>query len=232
MLFAVIPCYNSYSTLPKLLEELSAQVPPECTICVNDGSDDETGALLQRSGVRTIRHARNMGKGESLRSGYQMAISLSASHVLTLDSDLQHNPSEIPKFIEASRSYDIVIGSRRKAFSSLSSTMPLHRRLSNGITSATMSSLCGQPILDAQCGYRLISANCLKAVVPLCKEQGFMFETEFLLYASPHGFRIGFVEIEAIYGTGRSHMRHVAETLNFIKLVTQHALRKGPDLGL
>ncbi|NTV45515.1 MAG: glycosyltransferase family 2 protein [Chlorobiales bacterium] len=224
MLFAVIPCYNSSGTLPKLFKELSNYIPSERIICVDDGSTDGTELLLERSGVKMIHHANNKGKGIALANGYEMALALSASHVLTLDSDLQHTPAEIPKFSEASYLYDIVIGSRRKAFTAISSTMPLHRQFSNRITSATLTYLCGQPILDSQCGYRLISASCLKAVLPLCKEPGFMFETEFLLHATRQGFRVGFVEIETIYGTGSSHMRHVSETLNFIKLIAQHSL--------
>lgn len=226
MLFAILPCYNASATLPRLFEGLSDYVPSERTICVDDGSTDGTGEMLERSGVKMIRHANNKGKGASLANGYEMALALSASRVLTLDSDLQHNPAEIPKFIEAGKLYDIVIGSRRMAFTSLSSPMPMHRRLSNRITSATLSYLCSQPIQDAQCGYRMISAACLKTVLPLCKEPGFMFETEFLLHAARQGFRIGFVEIETIYGTGGSHMRHVAETLNFLKLVARYGLGK------
>ncbi len=221
MIYAVIPCYNAARTLPTLLHALSSIIPSERIICVNDGSEDETMSVLSAHAVHAAVHEHNKGKGAALKTGLNNALAKGASAVLTLDSDLQHNPHDAPKLIEAIAKFDMVIGSRRSAAQFRKSAMPLARQFSNRITSGMLSYLLGQDILDSQCGYRIIRAECLKAVMPLCKETGYMFETEFLIHAAKLGFKIGFVEIETIYRGEKSYMRYATETKNFLKLLWQ-----------
>lgn len=217
-LFALIPCYNAENSLPNLLAELRAFVPPERTICVNDGSTDRTVTVLHRSGVKAYHLPKNQGKGTALRLGYDIALKCGASMVLSIDSDHQHLPADIPKFLETASCYDIIVGSRRRN-GRFAAPMPLPRIFSNTVTSAILTRITKQRIEDAQCGFRLVHRRCLEHILPLCFEEGFMFETEFLLHAATKGYTIGFVEIEVIYGTGKSNMRYVADTLNFIKLI-------------
>lgn len=219
MIYAVIPCYNAAQTLPTLLQALSPIVPNERTICVSDGSTDETLRALANYKAHVIARPRNEGKGAALKIGLRYALSQGASAALALDSDLQHNPRDAPKLIDAISKFDLVIGSRRSAARLRKSPMPLARQLSNRITSAMLSRLLGQDILDSQCGYRLIRSACLEAILPLCKETGYMFETEFLIHAARKGFKIGFVEIETIYGSEKSYIRYLTETKNFLKLI-------------
>ncbi len=217
-LFALIPCYNAEKSLPNLLAELRAFIPPERTICINDGSTDKTVTVLHQHGVRAYHLPKNQGKGVALKLGYDLALKCGATCVLTIDSDHQHLPADIPKFQHAALHYDIVIGSRRRN-GRFTAPMPLPRIFSNTTTSAILTRITKQKIEDAQCGFRLIQRKCLEEIVPLCFEKGFMFETEFLLHAATRGYTIGFVEIEVIYGTAASKMRYVADSLNFIKLI-------------
>ncbi len=219
MIYAVVPCYNAAQTLPTLLHALSSIIPSNRIICVDDGSEDETMSVLLAHAVHAIAHECNKGKGAALKTGLHYALAKGASAVLMLDSDLQHNPHDAPKLIGAIAKFDMVIGSRRSAAQFRKSAMPLARQLSNRISSGILSYLLGQDILDSQCGYRIIRAECLRAVLPLCKETGYMFETEFLIYAIKQGFKVGFVEIETIYRGEKSYMRYVTETKNFLKLV-------------
>jgi glycosyltransferase involved in cell wall biosynthesis len=221
MLFAVIPCYNAELTLPKLLQELHDFIPSERIVCINDGSCDKTISVLKKAGVQAYHFPRNQGKGSALKLGFRLALEHGATSVLVIDSDHQHLPADIPKFIAALGDFDIIIGSRRRN-KKFGSPMPLPRIFSNTITSEILTRLTKQTILDAQCGFRLATRHCIETVLPYCQETGFMFETEFLIHAARIGFKIGFVEIEVIYGTARSNMRYVADTFNFIKLVAQH----------
>ncbi len=226
MIYTIVPCYNAEHSISELLRALSAYVSLDQVICVNDGSTDNTRSILESAQTLSYHFSENQGKGRCLRQGFELALSHSASQVLTIDCDMQHDPREIPKFIKSSSDFDIVIGSRRDHSNRFSSPMPINRRFSNTITSAWLSNLCRQPILDSQCGYRLISAQCIREILPLCKETGFMFETEFLIHAAKRGHRIGFVGIETIYTSAKSHMRYATDTLNFIKLMIQHRFTK------
>ncbi|ACF12828.1 glycosyl transferase family 2 [Chloroherpeton thalassium ATCC 35110] len=225
-LFAVVPCYNVENTLPFFLHRLSEQFPLKQTFFINDGSTDKTADVLKKKFAQVHHHESNCGKGKSLKHGYGKALQAGATWVFTIDSDLQHSPSDIPKFLEVASQHDIVIGSRRQAFCWSNPVMPLPRKISNRITSGILSKLCDQPILDSQCGFRFIKRDCLERVLPKCRENGFMFETEFLLHAANEGFSISFVDIEVVYGTAKSHMRYVIDTLNFIKLAVRFGHKK------
>ncbi|PIO47968.1 MAG: hypothetical protein CMR00_07665 [[Chlorobium] sp. 445] len=228
MIYAVIPCYNAAHTLPALLHALDAIVPNARTICVSDGSTDETLHVLAQYPVHVIARPQNEGKGAALKLGLHYALLQGASAVLTLDSDLQHDPHDAPKLIDAHSQFDLVIGSRRQAAQFRKSPMPLTRQLSNRISSGLLSRLLGQDILDSQCGYRLIRSSCLEKILPLCKETGYMFETEFLIHAVKKGFKIGFVEIETIYRGEKSYIRYLTETKNFLKLLWQERRVSSP----
>jgi glycosyltransferase involved in cell wall biosynthesis len=198
-------------------------MPKEQVICINDGSTDTTRTVLNKEDCYSHHFIQNQGKGACLKKGFELALARDASGVLTIDADLQHSPEELPKFQDAASSFDIVIGSRREPNQPFGKPMPLNRRFSNTITSVVLTRLCNQPVWDSQCGYRLISAPCIEEILPLCHETGFMFETEFLLHAASRGYKIGFVGIETIYTSAKSHMRYATDTLNFIKLIFRHA---------
>ncbi|MBC8044045.1 MAG: glycosyltransferase family 2 protein [Rhizobacter sp.] len=226
MLYAVVPCYNAEPHLPELLPRLKKIIPPDRIIAIDDGSTDRTASLLRQSGVQVSSHPTNLGKGRSLRTGYEAALRQGALQVLSLDSDLQHAPEDIPNLLAVNA--DLVIGSRRRAFAPTvlrpaPTPMPLLRRLSNRITSELVSLLVRQPVLDSQCGFRLASRGCIEAVLPKCKETGFMFETEFLLVAAAAGFTIGSAEIETRYAGEKSYMRPFSETVKFLKLIFHFA---------
>jgi len=226
MIYLVIPCYNAQLSLQKLIGQVSEHIAIDRTICVNDGSTDRTKDILNRLESYNHHFQQNQGKGRCLKQGLEMALSKNASKVLTIDSDLQHDPNDIPKFIKAAKDFDIVIGSRRNKSNRFSKPMPINRRLSNTITSTLLTNVCNQPIWDSQCGYRLISAKCIKEILPLCHETGFMFETEFLIHAARRGYSVGFVGIETIYTSAKSHMRYLADTFNFVKLMLRHSIHK------
>jgi glycosyltransferase involved in cell wall biosynthesis len=216
MIAAVVPAYNAAPTLKPLLGELAHYIAKEDIVVVDDGSTDETGAVAGKAGVRVIRHDRNRGKGAALRSGFE-SIQRQQRYeaVLTIDADLQHSPKDIPTFLEAWErgTFDMLIGYRRK----IGTRMPLHRMLSNSITSLLVSARTGRMIKDSQSGFRLISSSVLSSMV--MESEGFEAETEVLIRAALRGFRIGFVPIATIYSDAGSHMTHWQTTKKFLSVL-------------
>jgi glycosyltransferase involved in cell wall biosynthesis len=158
---------------------------------LNDGFSNDA---IEESKVKFINLDKNYGKGKALSVGFDEAVSAGFNYVVTLDSDLQHEPKYIPKLIEGLQSFDIVIGNRLKNLKG----MPIQRRLSNKLTSFFLTVKTGQNILDSQCGYRAFQAEVLKVVKT--NFLGFEAESEILIEAAKKGFRIGFVDIPTIYG--------------------------------
>jgi len=216
MTAVLIPALNAAQTLGQLLAGLKQIVGIESVVVVDDGSSDETVAVAKAEGAVVISHGANRGKGAALRTGFQYILS-ATSHdsVITIDADLQHDPKDVPKFLSAWQmgNLDLVLGCRRR----LGSGMPLHRVLSNTITSALVSARTRVKIRDSQTGFRLIARRILSSIE--VEADGYEAETEILIKAAMKGFRIGSVPIATIYGGAPSHMTHWKTTKRFLQVL-------------
>jgi dolichol-phosphate mannosyltransferase len=210
---AVIPAFDAQTHLAAVLAGVARHLPADATIVVDDGSRDATAAIARGFGVRLVQHARNRGKGAALVTGFEAARTAGFAHVVTLDSDGQHPPDCIPRFLAARDRADIVVGWRLAE----PMQMPAARRLSNRATAAILSALAGQTILDGQCGYRLIALDALRGI--RFASTGFMFESELLVRAARAGARLAHVSIPCVYGDQTSHVHAATDTLRFLALV-------------
>jgi glycosyltransferase involved in cell wall biosynthesis len=212
----LIPAFNAASTLNALLVRVTRFVPPDNVLVVSDGSTDGTIITAERHGVRVISLEKNQGKGAALRKGFGILQNdPQVTDIVTLDADLQHRPEDIPRFVQKKQQggADIVIGMRNRT----GTRMPIHRVLSNAITSYLVSLRTRTNMLDSQCGFRLIGKKVLSNVT--IESFGFEAETEFLIKAIKQGFKVEFVPIETIYNGEKSHMTNWKTTLNFIKVL-------------
>ena len=183
---------------------------------MDDGSTDKTSEVAKSSGVIVLQHEKNSGKGAALQTGFDYARNLvGIEFVMTMDADLQHQPEDFLKFflVQQQTDADIVIGWRKR----IGTQMPVHRLLSNTITSALVGLRTGVKIEDSQCGFRLIRRSVIERV--RLESIGYEAETEFLIKAAKHGFAIQFVPINTVYGEEKSYMKHWATTVNFIKVL-------------
>ncbi len=201
----------------ELLARLAQFVDPQQVIVVDDGSVDDTAELCSTKGVRVFRHRRNLGKGKALQTGFDAFLQTKFAFVATMDADLQHAPEHLPAFadVQSVTDADVVIGTRRM----MGTGMPLHRILSNTITSRLVSVRTGMSIRDSQSGYRYIKRRVIEAVS--LQSSGFEAETEFLLKAAGKGFVIGGVPIETIYAKEKSSMKNWETTVKFVKVLLQ-----------
>ena len=96
---AVIPAFNEEKSIAKVL--LLTHRSVDEIVVVNDGSSDLTGEIAKRLGYVTLDHKRNEGKGAALRTGVEYLQKQNNFDILvTIDSDLQHDPTEIPRLVE------------------------------------------------------------------------------------------------------------------------------------
>ncbi|MEW6685828.1 MAG: glycosyltransferase family 2 protein [Candidatus Edwardsbacteria bacterium] len=210
----VIPAYNAGETLPLLLKETSRFIGKKDIIVVDDGSKDNTSKVVQQEGVVLLSHQKNQGKGAALVTGFVYALKQGYEAVITLDADGQHRPSYIPQFIKQTKNKDsdIVVGSRRHDLKG----MPFDRFLTNRITAIVVSLLGGVKIEDSQSGYRLIKTKVLQSV-PILTHR-YEAEDELLIKAGRKRYIISSIFIPTIYGTEKSHINKILDTLLFIVL--------------
>ncbi len=204
-----IPAHNAERTLSGLISGLSNYVKREDIFVVDDGSSDRTESVARELGVWLLKHSEKRGKGTALRDAVVKILELGYDLIVTMDSDLQHDPSELSAFIAASKNCDVVVGDRMAD----SKRMPSHRLLSNTITSRMISWRTRITIPDSQCGYRLYKAQVLKVVDSHCRY--YDYESDILIKAALSGFKIGSVPIKAIYNDSKSNIR-VLDILRFV----------------
>jgi glycosyltransferase involved in cell wall biosynthesis len=211
-----IPAFNAEHSLSDLINRVRLAIGPVQIVVVDDGSTDRTHEIALSVGAVVLRHQKNSGKGAALQSGFDFIKKQTGiEFILTLDADLQHQPEDIPKFFltQQKTNADIVIGWRER----IGTGMPMHRRLSNTITSVLVGIRTGAKMKDSQCGFRLIRRSVIDHVQ--LESPGYEAETEFLIKAARCGFKIEFVPVQTIYGKEKSYMTHWATTVNFIKVI-------------
>jgi glycosyltransferase involved in cell wall biosynthesis len=188
-------------------------------VVVDDGSTDRTAQIARDAGATVLLHERNLGKGCAIRTGLSYILEQPHTHVLFLDGDLQHDPTEIPKLVERSAkgSADFVLGERE--FSR--EAMPPARFYSNVIGSRILSSLIGVEIADSQSGFRLIRTDLLRKV--LLTATGYEIETEMLIKLTRVGARVERVGVHRLHYDGaRSKMRPVRDTFRTCMLALRY----------
>lgn len=213
---AVVPAYNPGETLSSVLEGVKRYIRPDHIVVVDDGSVDDTALRAESAGVLLIRHAVNRGKGEALKTGFRHLLALrEVDAIFTIDADGQHDPEEIPAFVDAFRAGrgDLLLGNRM----SERKGMPLIRVLTNVVTSAVVSVLARCRIEDSQSGYRLIRADVIRKIELVTSR--YETESEILIKSSREGARISGVPIRTIYGSERSTINPFRDTVRFFVLV-------------
>ena len=213
---ALIPCYNEAPHIAVVVRRCHAHV--EAVLVVDDGSSDGTAERAREAGAVVLAYAPNRGKGVALNLGYDYALREGYDAVVTLDGDLQHDPSEIPGFIETALHDDvhIVLGNRMTDVTD----MPPLRQWTNRTTSRVISWLARQRMSDSQTGFRLIKTDVLKTV--RCTAKNYEAESEILIKAGRRGFHIAEVPIATIYRGGKSSINPLFDTLRFIRLVLRY----------
>lgn len=208
---ALIPAYNAAPFVADVVRAASAHVP---VIAVNDGSRDKTLDELRTTNATVIDQQPNQGKGVALRTGFRAALDLGASAVIQLDADGQHDPTEIPLFVEKhfTTAADLIIGERDFA------GMPLVRRMSNTVGRTAFSWAVGRKVRDNQSGYRLLSRRLIEAVLE-SREHGYEFEMDMILIAIKRDWPIEGVPIRTIYGDEVSNIKPMQHVVHFFRMV-------------
>ena len=213
----VTPTFNNADTLINVLTRIEAVGLP--LIVVNDGSTDATRNLLALWIVRCPQHSivvehhtSNRGKAAALNSGFAVALQAGYTHAVTIDTDGQHDPEDIPALLRvaARDPHALVIGQRRDD----SANCPGPNRVGRWFSKLFMQIECGQSFGDTQCGLRIYPLQLVRQV--RCRFGGFAFETEIITRAHWAGYRCKQVEVTGRYLPPQqrvSHFRPVLDTL-------------------
>lgn len=196
----ILPAYNEEVSIGSIV--LLTRFYADNVIVVDDGSSDRTAEVAKKAGAEVIIHEVNQGKGGALKTGFTAAADLGADIIVTMDSDGQHNPVDIPKLVAPiiEGSADMVNGSRY--LNGLDKNTPIYRRFGQIILDRFTNMNSGLRITDSQSGFRAFAAS-TKDIFRF-NAQGMAIESEMLADAGKSCLRIKEVEIGVRYDVGCS----------------------------
>jgi glycosyltransferase involved in cell wall biosynthesis len=178
-LSVVVPAFNEESTIEEVVEKL-LRIPQLLeVVIVDDASTDRTAEVSQRIAaahpqVRVARHARNRGKTQALKTGFEMT---TGEIVIIQDADLEYDPEDIPLVIEPiiNNRADVVYGSRflvRRA----TRVLYFYHYLANKFLTFMSNALTNLNMTDIETGYKAFRGDIIRSMV--INSSGFGFEVE------------------------------------------------------
>ena len=189
-IWAVIPAYNEQNSINIIIEKTKKYA--DIVVLVDDGSKDKTKGIATNAGAIVLRHVVNLGKGAALKTGCDYAIKNGAKFMIVLDADAQHNPEDIPRFIEKLKKYDIVFSYRKT-----SRNMPFVLRFGNMLISNVVKVLYGIDLNDTQCGFRAFTKEAYKKI--RWNASDYSMESEMISRAGKQRLKYVQIPIETIY---------------------------------
>ena len=216
----LIPAFGAARTIEAIVK--GALAHGHDLLVVDDGSLDGSGEAAAAAGARVIRHGTNRGKGAALATGFASHLARGAAAVITLDADGQHDPGEIPRFVDRFRQDrpDLIIGARLEAFAVMSGG----RRFGNRFSTAAVRFFRGPRLPDTQCGFRLYSRAFLEKT--RFRRRRYDAEIELLMRAASGGHRVASLPIRTPSPDGRetSHYRPWLDTYKMCWAVVHYSL--------
>lgn len=209
-----MPTYNNAKTLKRVLDGVLTY--SNDIIIVNDGSTDATSdILLGYPQLEQLYVAQNRGKGNALRLGFKKALAMGFQFAVTIDSDGQHFPEDIPIFINAFvASADknlMLIGARNMG----DPTVPKKSSFGNKFSNFWLWVMTGLKLTDTQSGFRLYPIKAMETIK--LRTSKFEFEVEAIVKASWKGIEIKHVPIQVLYDESE-RVTHYRPVIDFLRI--------------
>jgi glycosyltransferase involved in cell wall biosynthesis len=224
----VVPCYNEHDGVGGVIESLLTyckEIGAYEIIVVDDGSSDGSADVLAQytrryPHVRVITHQHNRGYGAALKTGILHA---AAELVVITDADGTYPNKCIPALLELAQTSDMVVGARAMG----SIVYPLNRKIAKFFLRQYASWLVGRPIPDINSGLRVLRRSVVEKFLNILPD-GFSFTTTITLAMLTNHYEVRYVPIGYARRVGRSKIRPIKDTLNFLQLILRTGMYFAP----
>lgn len=210
----IMPTYNNAGTLHQVVSEICDY--SDDVIVVNDGSTDDTKKILESFGERIhlVSFDKNKGKGHALKKGFKEALRLGYSYAITIDSDGQHYPKEIPSFVKsiAINPDALILGERNLETVDINGKSSFANKFSNfWFTVHT-----GWRLKDTQTGYRAYPLKKISGLSLLTSR--YEAELELLVLSAWAGVKLVSLPIDVHYPPRNERVSHFRPALDFTRI--------------
>jgi glycosyltransferase involved in cell wall biosynthesis len=191
----VVPAFNEAGVIGSVITDLRSAFPH--VVCVDDGSDDDTGDIALRAGAHLVRHPVNLGQGAAIQTGVEYARRQPGARVFaTFDADGQHRVEDLVTMIDRLRrgDVDVVIGTR---FGAGVTRPPLLKRIV--LQTAVRLSRRGRTLglTDSNNGLRVFNKTVADGLD--ITMNGMSHATEFIMLIAENHWRVAEQPVEVLY---------------------------------
>lgn len=233
----IVPTYNEKDNLPPLAERLLNLPVAVELLVVDDNSPDGTGKLAdelaaQHPQIHVLHREQKQGLGRAYCAGFAWALEHGYEFIMEMDGDFSHNPEDIPKFLEAIKNADLVLGSRYKNGIRVIN-WPLRRLMLSMGAAKYVHFITGMPFTDPTGGFKCFRRRALQSIdLNAVQSNGYSFQIEMTHKIWRQGMRVEEVPIiftDRFQGTSKMSRTIVREALWMVwKLLFQNGLRRRP----
>ena len=232
----VVPTYNERENLAALVEavraELDGAAPDHTILVVDDSSPDGTGELADTLAkadphVRVLHRPEKRGLGPAYIAAFRHALDAGAEFIVEMDADFSHDPSYLPRMLEAALDADLVLGSRYVEGGGVRNWGRIRRIISRG-GSWYARTMLGIPINDLTGGFKVFRRRELEAIdLDWIRSQGYAFQVELTYRTIQMGFRV--VEVPILFTERRAGQSKMTRAIVLEAAWMVPALRRTPQ---
>jgi dolichol-phosphate mannosyltransferase len=199
--WVILPTYNEAENLERIVGAVLEQLPESRRVLVvDDSSPDGTGEIADRlaeadESVAVLHRPRKEGLGPAYLAGFRIALDGGAERVVEMDADFSHDPTDLPRLVEATDNADLAIGSRYVPGGGVTDWGPMRRFISRGGSAYARIAL-GLPVRDLTGGFKCFRRRVLETVdLAAIDSRGYAFQIETTYRTLRAGFRVKEVPI-------------------------------------
>lgn len=211
---AIVPTYNNQGTVVQVLDRLFPYI--DDIFVVNDGSTDETDSLLSKyaDSITLISYKENQGKGFALRTGFERAKEQGFDYAITIDSDGQHYPEDLPLLAEAMEKNPgaLIVGNRKL----VQKNMAAKSSFANYFSNFWFMVQTWRYLPDTQTGYRVYPLQHLHGLKFLTSR--YEAELELLVFSAWHGVKLVSTPVRVFYPSQEERVSHFRPFWDFLRI--------------
>jgi dolichol-phosphate mannosyltransferase len=237
----IVPTYNERENLPTIAGRLAKLPTPVDLLVVDGNSSDGTSQIADElaakyPSIHVLHETEKHGLGRAYCAGFVWALQRQYEFIMEMDGDFSHNPDDIPRFLEAAREADLVLGSRYCNGIRVIN-WPMKRLLLSTCAALYVRAITGMPFTDPTGGFKCFRRRALQSInLDAVRSNGYSFQIEMTHKIWQQGMRIVEVPIiftERVQGCSKMSGRIVQEALIMVwRLWFQCGLRRSPKIKL
>ena len=207
----LLPTYNEMDNLPRIVPAILEAAPVDVLV-IDDSSPDGTGALADtiaaaHSRVHVLHRLHKTGLGAAYIAGFRWALEAGYGHIIQMDADFSHPPTQLGTMLSLGKIYDLVLGSRWVAGGG-TKNWPISRQIISRAGSFYARMWLGLPIRDLTGGFKCFRRDVLAHMdLDAIHSRGYAFQIEVTYQAMGLGYRVHEMPITFVERVrGRSKM--------------------------